>query len=635
MLPDMVVEGDFLIVGGGFADVFSADLLGFLIPTMHHPLLGELIRQSGISAFDKGQHIYLGLVLLGLLLFNLRMILYKPAVRFWLVAMFVFALLALGPVIFINGWDSGLPGPFVILQQLPFFKGNRYPSRYSVMLMLSLSVLAGFSLVHLGRWLGQAQRTRQYLIIGMVTLFFLFEHLSIPLPQSDMRIPTPYEIIAADPTDFAVLDIPFAWRNGFRITGALTPQFMFGQFYQIHHQKPLLQGNTSRNPEFKFQYFTQAPIINSLLALETGKTLPPERWEVDRAIALPVLDFFNIKYLVVRPYSYGIFNGAETITVTEQAVIPYIEDVFPVEKIYDTAEIKIYQIQDRGTAGAEFQAGYRIDATNSLAPLYFGEGWGLLSQGRPISAQRQRARLLLPLTSEAQQISFRIRLPEIYKQSTQNISLVINGWQSTAQPLKHEWTEVTFAVPKGLAQAGLNDVWLHFSDVATLPQYQANTQPFDVTVLSAGEEVGSYGHIFINGYEVSPNQRGYNVALLTPEGTIETRSFDTHLSRFEGDALTYFILPATVSETFIALAASDEASLNLSEDAVHQIQQTTGATDDLRGCFRCSHAVIRTAEGQTIEALDPLQPVGVTTGLGLTEPAVAAVVEWLRVEVEE
>ena len=44
MIPDMLVEGDIFVEGGGFADVFSADLLGFLVPTMYHPLFGSLVK---------------------------------------------------------------------------------------------------------------------------------------------------------------------------------------------------------------------------------------------------------------------------------------------------------------------------------------------------------------------------------------------------------------------------------------------------------------------------------------------------------------------------------------------------------------------------------------------------------------
>ena len=70
-------------------------------------------------------------------------------------------------------------------------------------------------------------------------------------------------------------------------------------------------------------------------------------------------------------------------------------------------------------------------------------------------------------------------------------------------------------------------------------------------------------------------------------------------------------------ETIIAIAAADEASANLSDAAVLSLQHSTGATGDLRGCFRCSQAIIGTPDksgGSVVEALDPLRPVGVTTG---------------------
>lgn len=638
MLPDMRAEGDFLVEGSGFADAFSADLLGFIIPTVHHPWLGQLIRQTNIQAFDKGQHIYAGFVLLGLLLIALLTGCRRPDLRFWLIASVVFGLLCLGPVITVDGHTTGLPGPFSLLQQLPFFKGNRYPSRYSVMLLLSLSVVGAFALVQIGQWVNRQQSTvngqwlivnnqsciRLYSLFTIIALLFLFEHLSAPLPQSDMRVPAAYQTIAAAPGDFTVLDIPFAWRNGFRITGALTTQFMFGQFYQTAHQKRLLQGNTSRNPAFKFQYFTDAPVINSLLALETGHPLPPEEQKADRAIAAQVLAFFNIKYIVVRPYQYDTFDGQQTIRVTEQAVIPYIEAVLPVEKIHDEATTKIYRV----TTTEEFglKSGLQVDSASPLAPLYFGEGWGLLTPGQSITAQRQAVRLLLPLTGDAQRITLRLRLPEGIGTLAQSLSLELNGWQSPVQAVTADWQELIFELPSGVARPGLNDVWLHFAGITSIQTPQ-------LTVLSAGEETGDFGHIFVNGRDVSLNQRGYNVAIIPPDAPIQTANFDTHLDPAASAALTRF-LASSPPEAFIALAAADEASATLSQEAVHALQ-TLGAAADLRGCFRCSHAFIRTPSGQTIEAFDALHPVGVTAGLGLTEPQAAAEVEWIRVEMVE
>ena len=45
MLPDIRAEGDFLVEGGGFADIYSADLAGYALPTQLHPLLGGIARR--------------------------------------------------------------------------------------------------------------------------------------------------------------------------------------------------------------------------------------------------------------------------------------------------------------------------------------------------------------------------------------------------------------------------------------------------------------------------------------------------------------------------------------------------------------------------------------------------------------
>jgi hypothetical protein len=636
MLPDLWAEGDFLVEGGGFANAFSADLLGFIIPTKLHPLLGQLITQTNIQTFDKGQHIYLGIVLLGLFLVGLAMSYRRAELRFWLVASLVFALLCLGPMITINGQATGLPGPFVLLQNLPFFKGNRYPSRYSVMLILSLSLIAALTVPHLAHWVSRkfpdasTFHLPSSTLLFLLTSLFLVEHLSAPLPQSDMRVPPAYQVIAADPGDFTVLDIPFAWRNGFRITGAETTQFMFGQFYQTYHQKRLLQGNTSRNPVFKFQYFTQAPVLNSLLALETGHNLPPNQQQADQPIAAEVLRFFNIRYIVVRPFRYAKFDGQQIITVTEQAVIPYIEQVFPIERIHAEPAITIYRVKN----GAP-PTNYQIDPTSPLAPLYFGEGWSSPMPGQPSAAQRQQVRLFLPLTGATQRIVLRLRPPN-NAAPPQSLTLALKGWLSPPQALGQDWQEVTFDLPAGVAQPGLHELWLRFAQVTPLASVgpQSSTpSSLEVTVLSAGNEVGNFGHIYVDGHDISPNQRGYNVAIIQADGILHTANFDTHFNPAVSTQLARF-LAAVPANALIAIAAADEASAKLTDQAV-QALHTVGVETDLRGCFRCSHAFIRTPGGQIFEALDSLRPVVVTTGLGLTEPQLAAEIEWIRVEAVE
>jgi hypothetical protein len=489
-------------------------------------------------------------------------------------------------------------------------------------------VVAGYGLVRLGQWVGPQTNALNRLKFNLLLLFiaslFLFEHLSLPLPQSDMRVPAAYDLIAADPNEVTVLDIPFAWRNGFRITGALTTQFMFGQFYQTLHQKRLLQGNTSRNPLFKFQYFTNAPVINSLLALETGKTVQQERWIQDRAIAADVLRFLNIGYIVVRP-------EPDNPLVTAQATIPYIEALLPVKKIHDEALIKVYRVSPLPPPPSPIL----IDSSQPLAPLYFAEGWGLLTPGQPMMAQRKEVRLLTPLTKTPHQLRLRLRLPEPATARPQQVYLELNGWRSEPHAFGPAWQELAFEIPAGPIRPGVNELRLHFENVVSLPFPGPETTILDVTVLSAGEEVGGFGHIYINGHQVSPNERGYNVAIIQPGRPVTVDYFDTHYYPAASAALGHYE-PLTIrgADTIIAVAAADEASAQLDGEAIAALQ-SIGAKGDLRGCFRCSHALISEVgrpDGKTVEALDPLRPVGVTINLGLTEPTIAAVVDWIQVE---
>ncbi|MGC8826934.1 MAG: hypothetical protein ACP5TV_08020, partial [Anaerolineae bacterium] len=70
MLPDMRAEGDFFVVGSGFAETFSSDLLGFFVPTQLNPWFGSLVSHLQFP-HDKAQHYYLGYSVLVLALLGL------------------------------------------------------------------------------------------------------------------------------------------------------------------------------------------------------------------------------------------------------------------------------------------------------------------------------------------------------------------------------------------------------------------------------------------------------------------------------------------------------------------------------------------------------------------------------------
>lgn len=642
MLPDLREEGDFWVQGSGFAEVFSADLLGFLLPTMHHPLFGGLIAHTGIRAFDKGQHIYLGSTLLGLAVLGVVWGRRQRAIWFWALAALFFAWLTLGPFVHVNGVSTRIPGPFVLLQTLPFFKGNRYPSRYSVLLLLSLAVLAAYGLAALTGW----RRGRRLvgiemrkLLSGIAVGVFLAEHLALPLPQSDMRVPALYAALADAPPG-SLLDIPFAWRNGFRITGPLDAGFMFGQFYQTAHQRRLLQGNTSRNPALKFQYFTEAPVVNALLALETGHTLPAERWQADRLLAGDVLRFFDIRHIVVR----RAHNSAGNPSVTPEATIPYIEAVLPVERLVAQEGMWLYRVNL-----PPLPRSVTVHASAPLARLYLGEGWGPLPDQqlggeRLLWVQRTRARLLIPMEGGAAHVTLRLYVPG----AGQRAAIQLGGWRSEWFALTPGWNEPRVPLPEQHVRAGLNEMGLLFEKLypvdgltpsapappgALYRLWRTAYGAMPLVVQSAGEEVGDFAHIYLGGRDLAPNERGYNVVVWERSGQVRTAAFDTHGDATAAQQMAQF-LAQVPPDTLVAVAVADEASMHLDEIGVAALR-TLGASGDVRGRFRWSHALIGvkgSPPGSALEALDGLRPVTLALGAAVSAPSVAAGIAWLRCE---
>jgi len=617
MLKVMMVEGDFLVEGGGFANVFSADLLGFFVPSDLHPL-ADLWRKR--FDFSYLNFVFIGYAELGLAVYGAVSRWRDRGVRLWIVAAIIFALIALGPTLRINGQEHDLPLPFDLLAALPFFKGNRYPSRYSVMLALCWATLAGYGLHRLTGLLRGSGR--KWVVSAALALLVVFEHLSVPLPLSDFRVPPVYAAIADQPGDFAVLELPLAWRNGFRVTGTKDPLIMFVQYYQTTHEKRLLGGNTSRNPEYKFQYFTEAPVINTIIALENGHEVERETWDRDRELAPDVLRLLGVRYVVLH-------TG-----VVPPVLHEYVRYVFGGERVFEGDGMVAYRITIPPLADEVV-----IDLGTDEARLHLGEGWSE-SGAEHVWAQRSVTRFLAALSPQHQKMSMRVMAPG----TGQSVEVVLNGRSVTSLELSEGWHEYEVSLPAHLVRDGLNELHFRFRRLFPAEQirdgdYQVGStgvrSPVNILVKSAGEEVGDFGHIYVDGRETSPNQRGYNVAVLDPAtGVVErTGHFDTFASEEESTRLAEF-MGGIPEGMVVAVAVGDEASLHLTEEAVLALR-TIGAQEDLRRMFRWGHAVIgiKGAEpGQALEATGLLRPVSVRVGQGLTEPAVAAAFDWVRFE---
>jgi hypothetical protein len=163
------------------------------------------------------------------------------------------------------------------------------------------------------------------------------------------------------------------------------------------------------------------------------------------------------------------------------------------------------------------------------------------------------------------------------------------------------------------------------------------TAPVHITVQSAGYDLGGFdlGHIYVHGEDVSPNQRGYNLAVIEPgTGRVEeVATFDTHGDPDASAALASFVegLP---TGRIVAAAVADEGSRLLGEEAAVALQRL-GASGHLLDRFRWGHAFIGVVDappGTAVEAVGWLRPISLSVGDGLTAPGVAAALASIRVE---
>ena len=397
--------GGYELAGWGDAEKLSVDLMGLVTPTALHPLGGDWVEtlrqtQEGTSRFRDVNTVFLGWA--GLVLAIVGAVLYRRRVAAWITCFVISAVFSLGPLLQINGRSifdlDGLlvnvPLPFIALHYIPFVNANRVPNRFSVVLMLSLAVLAGFGAYWLFTKLSRSKTRVSRVVLVACTLLLavllIFEHWSVPLPLTDARIPAVYRQVAEEPGDFTILQLPMGWRNSFGVQGAESTQT---QYYQTYHNKRLLSGNISRNPPFKFDYFQQIPILDSLISIQTYGEVDAERRAADQAMAEEFVSFYDIRYVVAAP---GV-PGRPPYVDTREEALAYVEEVLPVEEIDDQDGWLLYRVE-RSPLPTAFVAD--LGSAEPRTAMVLGEGWAGIEEIQGATANwavAQDARVFLPV----------------------------------------------------------------------------------------------------------------------------------------------------------------------------------------------------------------------------------------------
>ena len=283
----------------------------------------------------------------------------------WVLVILSFFILSLGPVLHVAGRSRLLPGgqelalPYGWLaSHVPFMDITRSVSRFDIMVMLALSILAAWGL----RWLlghGRAGRAAGLLLSALL----LFEFLPAPYPLTSPDTPAWYTTLFADKRPGAVLNLPMNWDR---------PNYLL---HQTVHQKPLAVAYISR--EDPRTLTERAPLLQQL------RHLAPDIVEFDLRQGRQVLNDLGIRWVVLDRYQ---MPGGRERTYTEETTAQVFAGQIP---LYQDERLTVFEV---------------TPPEQALPYLILGSDWGAFDAGQGGRALLGSASLLIqsPLAGQVE-----------------------------------------------------------------------------------------------------------------------------------------------------------------------------------------------------------------------------------------
>jgi hypothetical protein len=481
----------------------------------------------------------------------------------------------------------------MLLHYLPILSANRVPNRFGIPLSLALAVLVGYGVVWINEQVSRrrtslslsynpSSRRRTSLSLSdnpsshrraslslpytvillnlLLLALLLFDQYSVPLPLTDARVPGVYAQIGAEPEMFTLMQLPLGWRNSYGMLGAEQTQL---QYYQSVHQRPILGGNTSRNPSFKFDYYANIPLFAALIGAETYQPVDETVLAQARQQAAELMALYDIKYLVIhepvplRPPYKDTFTTTRTLALD---LIPH-----QAEPVYQSPGVQVFAVQP-----AERPNPLRIDLGDWTGDPYRGEGWAGNEEIFAATANwaiANEAELFFPVKGPGERRLTLQLAPFAYPEMReQRVHFSLNGQALADDIVLHEgWQTYELRLPEQALQQGLNRLTLHFSHLAqphqVLPaQYTIGqtgiSTPVDLELNSGADFAFITASFGDEAVDLSSHRRGVNVAVLHPESgeLLSMKGFDTAANEFEVAALSQFI--AAIPAGHIVLVAS-------------------------------------------------------------------------------
>ncbi len=263
-----------------------ADLIAFWLPSPNHPLWGPAVT-SFYERLHPGEilwNVAIGLVGTVLALYGVALT-WRRHWRWLALGLFAGAM-ALGAEIFIFGWNTGVPGPYALIRDLPGVRSSHRPNHF---VLISILTTALFAAAGARALLVRTGRAAPALAAALVAALIAIDGWAGALPLYQRAMPAPYLHMPAP--DGALLPVP--------------PHINFSNsenlWYQTRHHWPIIGGFIGREPPYPLARY--APGIKELRfgQVERDDILSPG-WP---ALARETLAAYQIRYVMFHHRSMG------------------------------------------------------------------------------------------------------------------------------------------------------------------------------------------------------------------------------------------------------------------------------------------------------------------------------------------
>ena len=384
-------------------DFYSADVMDYFLTSPHNVLYGELSQPYQESRNWREHSLFPGFLVVILSLIGLSRLSKRSSSgpldikfstggriqNFYVILALCAFVLTLGSKLHFFGNIIDLHLPYYYLYNyFPGFDSMRVPSRINILVMLSLSVLAGYGLHKL---LSNKSSTLKILVTLFFSIVIIFESyvpFGVDITPVGDDIPDVYKWLSNESGDFAIVELPTGniSENSFDYD----TKYMY---YSTYHWKKLVNGYSGFFPPKYFeileelQTFPSKESIHILKSLEIkyiiihSGTLDQYRWnDMKNEIDDNYKDLKLVK-IFDQDYVYEVdLNKSESAPINIDLMAVSIPNIVQKEEIYRSSAIffnygsvdyitEPYENIEVSVQFSSNQSTYDRDSLTSMLPL--------------------------------------------------------------------------------------------------------------------------------------------------------------------------------------------------------------------------------------------------------------------------